>query len=110
MTREEERARLSYEGGRPSSWSMGGVVQKAIAVAAGALLIASAIAVSVVLFIVLIAGALVGGTYLWWKTREVRKQMREATSEHVRPSGAPRGEVIEGEIISKSERDVGPRH
>jgi len=50
---------------------------------------------SVVLFaIVLTAGAIAMG-YFWWKTRELRKQMREHP-----PGGAViEGEVIEGEVI-----------
>jgi len=50
---------------------------------------------SVVLFaIVLTAGAIAMG-YFWWKTRELRKQMREHP-----PGGAViEGEVIEDEVI-----------
>jgi hypothetical protein len=39
---------------------------------------------------VLVAVGLLGVGYLWWKTRDLRRQMRE------RPPG---GRVIEGEVI-----------
>jgi hypothetical protein len=43
----------------------------------------------VVLAIILVAGAIAWG-YLWWKTRELRKQMRNFP---------PRGVVMEGEVV-----------
>lgn len=33
---------------------------------------------SLVIFSIVLAVGLIGGLYLWWKTREVRKQMRAA--------------------------------
>jgi hypothetical protein len=66
------------------------LVQKIIAVAIGLALFAVALAFSVLLFAaVLTAGAMAWG-YLWWKTRAVRKHMRD---------NPPGGLVIEGEII-----------
>jgi len=48
---------------------------------------------SVMLFaVVLTAGAVVWG-YLWWKTRDLRKQMRDHP---------PGGLIIEGEVIRES--------
>ena len=50
---------------------------------------------SALLFIVVLtAGTMVLG-YLWWKTRDLRKQMRN----HPLGDEVIRGEVIEGEII-----------
>ena len=46
--------------------------------------------VSLLFFAIVAAAVLVIGGYLWWKTRELRKQMRE------RPPG---GRVIDGEVI-----------
>ena len=41
---------------------------------------------------VLLPITLIIGIYLWWKTRKIRKQMREQT---------PSGTIIEGEIITR---------
>jgi hypothetical protein len=58
----------------------------------------------VVLAIILVAGAIAWG-YLWWKIRELRKQMRNFPPRGVVMEGEVvegekiRGEVIEGEVI-----------
>ncbi len=67
-----------------------GLLGRLVAFAVGAALLIAAFMVSVVVFAIALAGALVIGGYLWWKTRELRRQMRE------RPPG---GHVIEGEVI-----------
>jgi len=55
---------------------------------------------SVVVFVVLAVGGLLVWIYFWWKTRELRKQLRD------RPLDASdRGQVIEGEVIRAD--DVG---
>jgi Flp pilus assembly protein TadB len=54
------------------------------------------------LAVVAVGGALLGG-WLWWKTRAVRRQMREqmATQAAQRPDG---GYIIEGEVIGRDEQ------
>jgi ABC-type nickel/cobalt efflux system permease component RcnA len=84
-----ESQKLGYHGRGVGSRAQG-VIAKTLAVVAAGLLIASAIAVSLVLFVIALSGLLVFGLYLWWKTRELRKQMRS------RPG---QGDVIEGEVI-----------
>jgi len=60
---------------------------------------------SVATFIVILCVGMVAGVYVWWKTRELRKQMRDfsssgvATGDDVVYAGFARGEVIEGEVI-----------
>ncbi len=105
--RDNEPGRLGYEGRSSLSWGMRSFAQKVLAVLAAAVLLASAIAVSVVVFAVLIAGAAVGGAYLWWRTRDLRKQMRASSSYPSHASSTPQ-DVIEGEVISKVERDAEP--
>jgi hypothetical protein len=92
MQLNEELQRL---GGRSESLGSRarGLLIKVLAVAASAILLLSAIAISIVVFAVVLAGLLVVGVYLWWKTRELRKQMRA--------QGHDAG-IIEGEIV----RDV----
>ena len=71
-----------------------GLLGRLIAFAVGAALLIVAFMVSMVVFAIALAGALVIGGYLWWKTRELRRRMRE------RPPG---GHVIEGEAIRDDE-------
>lgn len=71
-----------------------GLLGKLLAFAIGAVFLIVAFMVSMVVFAIALAGALVIGGYLWWKTRELRRQMRE------RPPG---GHVIEGEVIRDDE-------
>ena len=71
-----------------------GVLGRLLALAAGAVLLIAAFMVSVVVFAIALAGAIVIGGYLWWKTRELRRRMRE------RPPG---GHVVEGEVIRDDE-------
>lgn len=52
---------------------------------------------ALLLAIVLTAGAMVWG-YLWWKTRDLRKQMRNQPP-FDRSGEVTRGEVIEGEVV-----------
>ena len=57
---------------------------------------------AVLLVIIAIVGA-IAGIYLWWKTRELRKQMRDfATRAAVREEQARENDVIEGEVIRTS--------
>ena len=58
----------------------------------------------VVVAIILVAGTIAWG-YLWWRTRELRKQMRNYPPPGMMKEGEMdendviRGEVIEGEVI-----------
>ena len=66
------------------------------AVASAAVLVV-AFLFSLVIFAAVATIALAGGIYLWWKTRALRRQLRE------RPPG---GRVIEGEVV----REAKSRH
>lgn len=70
-------------------------------------MVASAFVLSLVFLAIGFVIVLIGGGYLWWKTRELRKQMRERMQnvrmqEQFRPK--PGSNVIEGEVVSSSER------
>lgn len=78
-----------------------------LAFAAAAVLLAVSLMFSLLLFAVaLVVGLLLWG-WLWWKTRELRGQMRERQMEGMddHPSG---GRVIEGEVV-REEADEGER-
>jgi len=64
---------------------------------------------SMVAFVIIVVVGAIGWAYLWWKTRELRRQMREfrdsqvMTAEEMVVGAVTRGEVIEGEVIRVSE-------
>ena len=94
---------ISYSS-RPSLLRKAVALVSMVALGIVALMFA-AVVLPILLFIVL-----TGGTYLWWKTRELRKQFQQvkAQMQQMRDSplhtGSPqgeafRGEVFEGEVI-----------
>lgn len=91
-----------------SSSSRPGLLRKAVTLVGMVVLGAVALMFSAVLLAVLLVVVAVAGTYLWWKTREVRKQFREMQARmrqmqeaaRAQPQGeAFRGEVYEGEVV-----------
>mgnify|MGYP003399543755 FL=1 len=80
---------------------------KILAFAAAAVLLAVSLMFSLLLFAVaLVAGLLLWG-WLWWKTRELRGQMRERQMGGM-DDHPPGGRVIEGEVV-REEADNGER-
>lgn len=76
------------------SYRQAGPVQKLFAFVVGAILLVLGLMFSVVVLVALVAVGLAVWAYLWWKTRELRRAMREA------PVGRrPGGDIIEGEAI-----------
>ncbi len=105
-----EPPQLGQPGGRPGGRRpSSGLLARILTIAAGALVLIGAIAVSLVVFAVLLVVVLGVGIYFWWKTRHVRKQMREQMQmgEQMRRQAPPNpradGDVIEGEVIRKEE-------
>jgi hypothetical protein len=94
MLTHEHQLRFGGNGPRlraPSSSLLGRIL--AGIVSAAALIVVFML--SIVVFAAVAAVAVVAGTYVWWKTRALRRQLRE------RPPG---GHIIEGEVI----RDTRP--
>lgn len=90
-----------------------------LGVAAGAVLLIAALMFSVVVFAFALAAGLLAWGYLWWKTREVRRRMREEmearqmgqpyggeAQSHDPPQG---GRIIEGEVIRDEPDEDGRR-
>ena len=75
------------------------LVARIITIITGAVLFAGAFVVSVVFFAVILAVAVVLGGYFLWKTRHLRKQMRQQYGER----DVIEGTVIEGTVISSEE-------
>ncbi|WP_068637189.1 hypothetical protein [Thauera butanivorans] len=82
-------------GGTPPS-----LLQKIVAAIVTVAVFGVALMFSVVFFAVVVTVGAVAWGYLWWKTRALRKQMRDHP-----PAG--RGMVIEGEIIREVEIEEG---
>jgi Flp pilus assembly protein TadB len=76
-----------------------GLLRKLVAAAAGAALLVGAFLVSVVVLAVLALAGAIGGAWLWWRTRELRRRVREQMQ--AREQGE--GRVIEGEVIRNRE-------
>ncbi|MGL1833707.1 hypothetical protein ACKVEX_08875 [Rhodocyclaceae bacterium SMB388] len=72
------------------------LTQKILAAIVGAGVFALALMFSVVLFAGFVAVGTVAWGYLWWKTRAIRKKMRENPPDVV---------VIEGEVIREVHED-----
>ena len=97
MHLDEPRARIGYRGGaisRAKQFALKGLV-----VLGGALTLAGAFVLSLVFLAIGLAVVLTVGGYLWWKTRELRRQMRARMQEQSQPWSA--GDVIEGEVITR---------
>ncbi len=71
-----------------------GLLGRLLTAVASAAVLVVAFMFSLVIFAAVATVALAGGIYLWWKTRALRRQLRE------RPPG---GRIIEGEVIREAE-------
>jgi hypothetical protein len=96
MNPDEPRARVGYQGGAMSRAKQ--IALKSLLVLGGAVMLASAFVLSVVFLAIGVAVVVIVGGYLWWQTREVRKQLRDRMKTHAQSQ--PTGRVIEGEVIS----------
>ena len=88
------------------------MVGRALALVVGGVVVVAALFVSAVVFsLLLVGGAAVGGLF-WWKTRAVRKRLRERMAQmQRRPADGRPGQsadaasrVLEGDFIRESDR------
>jgi hypothetical protein len=96
MHLDESRARIGYSGGAISRAK--DLAMKGLLVLGGAVTLVSAFVLSLVFLAIGLAAVLAAGGYLWWKTRELRSQMRARMQEPSRPWSG--GDFIEGEVIT----------
>ena len=93
--------KLSHTTNKPTR-----LLRKVVVFVATAAMIGLALIFSALLLAVVVTAAAVALGYLWWRTRDLRKQMRE----HPPGNLVIGGEVIEGEVIREVDfRDVGKR-
>ncbi|MDO8988612.1 MAG: hypothetical protein Q7U91_03170 [Sideroxyarcus sp.] len=77
-----------------------GLLGKLVALIATVATIALVLMFSAVLFAILLVVGTVAWAYLWWRTRELRKQMRDFPPRKAeREQNAGGDEVFEGEVI-----------
>jgi hypothetical protein len=88
-----------------TSSSFPNLLRKLVAIVATIVLLGLALMFSVVVIAVILVGGAIAWGYLWWKTRELRKQMSNYPPRGVVREGevfegeVMRGQVIEGEVI-----------
>jgi len=95
MQTDEERSTLIGRDARFST-NAPGLPVKVLTFVSAAVLLVVAFMFSLLVFAILVTVGLLFWGYLWWKTRELRRQMREQQ---------PGGRVIEGEAIRDVESD-----
>ena len=98
---------LNRNAGKPM-----GPLQKFGAAVVAVIVFGVALAFSVMFFAVVAAIALVIGAYMWWKTRDLRKAMRQAQAQAQAQTQRPGpqrqnggGIVIEGEVLREVRDD-----
>jgi len=97
MHLDEPRARIAYRGSAVSRAKQ--LALKTLVVLGGTVMLAGAFLVSLVFVAIGLAVVLIVGGYLWWKTRDLRAQLRE----RMQGQSQPAGRVIEGEVISQEQ-------
>jgi Flp pilus assembly protein TadB len=75
MTIDDDNPRLGPQGGMRAS-SQPGPLTKLLGVVIGAVVVVASLLFSVVVFAIVLAVGVIAGGYLWWRTRELRKQIR----------------------------------
>jgi hypothetical protein len=87
----------------------GSLISRIVALIATVALVVVGLMFSAVLLVFIATAGLIAFGYIWWKTRTIRRQMREhkafmnsaANDADVFKAEAFEGEIIEGEVIRK---------
>lgn len=98
MRFESEQRRL---GDRSRGSQLQAFVGKALAAVVASVVLVGAIAMSLVLFVIALAVVLVGGLFVWWKVRQLRKAAEarfEEYQQHAQRDDVE-GNIIEGVVI-----------
>ena len=97
--------RINFNSGRPPSGPLG----KVAAAIVGVLAIAAGLMFSLVFVVVIAVVGIVVWAYFWWKTRDLRRRLREQSAQAPfgQPGEAAPGEsdVIEGEAVRVVDED-----
>jgi hypothetical protein len=101
MHPDQPRARIGYRGSAVSRARQ--IALQVLVGLGGALMLASAFVLSLVVLAIGLAVVLIGGGYLWWQTRGLRQQLRERREATQQSPGRRVGEVYEGEVVSQDQ-------
>lgn len=94
-----------------------GLLARVLAFALGAVALVASLVFSVVVFAFLLGAAVLVGAYLWWRTRELRRQIREQMQAQdagqapmrarttSRQSGSTDDSILEGDFIREARRN-----
>lgn len=131
MSTRFDNPRLRYSGDRGRGFlpaGASGFLARAVAIAAGGLILLAGLFVSAVVFSVMLVVGLAAGGWLWWKTRHLRRDLRarmdemrrmqagETFNDPLRGSGfdplrrgerGRDGDVIDGDYIRDPDRPAG---
>lgn len=108
MQFDDRRPQLGYRGSVSSRAR--DIFLKTGAVIVGGVALVGAFVLSLAFFAIAVGVAVMGGGYLWWKTRDLRKQMRAAAQAQMSQQQQSHGDVIEGVVISREHSDEDMRH
>lgn len=90
MNTRFDNPRLRYAGDRGRGFlraGASGLLGRALAIAAGGVILVAGLFVSAVVFSVMLVVGLVAGGWLWWKTRHLRRDLRHRMDEMRRMHG-----------------------
>jgi protein-S-isoprenylcysteine O-methyltransferase Ste14 len=99
MNLDEPHSRLGHQGSAISRAKQ--LALKGLLVVGGAVTLVSAFVVSLTFLAIGLVVVLIAGGYLWWQTRDLRKQLRARMQEHSQPQSG--GNIIEGEVVSREQ-------
>ncbi len=99
MNLDEPHARLGHRGSAISRAKQ--LALKGLVFVGGAVMLVSAFVVSLTFLAIGLVVVLIAGGYLWWQTRDLRRQLRARMQEQSQPEPQSRGQVIEGEVVSR---------
>ena len=92
--------RMQIKYGLNSPSNSPGFLRKLVAFALTVAMIGLLLMFSAVLLVIILVGGTLAWGYLWWKTREMRKQMRAFhAGQTTRDNPSSADDVIEGEVI-----------
>lgn len=95
MSVEQDRLRIEYRPGAPGARPRGPLA-RALGWVVGGALLGLALMFSLIAFVLVCTAGLIFAGYVMWKTRALRRRMREHP---------PGGNVIEGEVVRETDRE-----
>ena len=99
MNLDEPHSRIGHRGSAISRAKQ--LALKGLLVIGGAVTLVSAFVVSLTFLAIGLVVVLIAGGYLWWQTRDLRRQIRARMEEQSQPQPQTGGRVIEGEVVSQ---------